>query len=392
MGLLDWLSDDVTGAATSIGLECQLALPSELASVLMLAQNGTSSSNSEALQMNLSCTLGADALGTLDRLLTNASGGVFALVLQVSNDPFRWNLPDDVVRTVSYTQASNTPSVLYRFCPSCQPVPKSIWEQIWDGIVVTVTGWIVSAIVIAVTAFRMIVDLLSQVGNWLADQIASFPAKVASAVQAAAKVLGQVFDAIVQTIQAAIALLFSPLVQAWNDYSRAISATAVSILERHSPSCVGLDPQACFSQLIDAIFAPGFFYLVLGLMIGPRVAGAWVTVVTFGMSGLAEKALSAVLGGVLGTIFGIATGGAVGLLALVLDYVFQAVPSTSPLWREGRSVGVLAILGSIFKWFTKEPNSRTVADTFGFILGLAGMSPGFIGLGLGGSTRSQSQH
>jgi hypothetical protein len=175
-------------------------------------QNLTSAtSNADDLQAILSGNVSGDEESAIILLLkenTTAAIRYQLVYAQSGGAPdtlFMFTLPDGALRLIGYTPFSVDSSVPYRFCsaPNCgvNPTPPTIWEQIWNGIVSTVTGWIVSAIVLAVNAFVQLVAILGQLGSWVADQFAQLPGKIASAVQAAGKVLSQLADFFVREIR-----------------------------------------------------------------------------------------------------------------------------------------------------------------------------------------------
>lgn len=183
---------------------------------LAFRQNDTSaSSNSDALQEilsgNVSGTYEDDEYGYLLSLLeNNVTWNLGYRVLRITDASladalFLYSLPDDALRLVGYgrpTGESNGRT--YRFCgtPNCggPTTPVPLWERIWNGIVSTVGSWISSAVVLAVTAFAKLGEILSQVGNWVLDMTSGDPVRIARAVQAAQKVFDGLVDAIVRAV------------------------------------------------------------------------------------------------------------------------------------------------------------------------------------------------
>src|SRR5205823_9248546 len=136
------------------------------------------------------------------------------------------------------------------------PTPPTIWEQIWNGIVSTVTAWIVSAIVLAINAFANLVKVFAQIGSWVADQFSQFADKVASAVQAAAKVIAQIADFAWQFIQAVLNTLFSPIISAINQWRQSQAETVLQSAAAGKPPANGSDvgQRAMAGQRADEFF------------------------------------------------------------------------------------------------------------------------------------------
>jgi len=264
--------------------------PPSLVSQLSYMQNATSGSwNADDLQELLVGNVSLnDFLTIVDDLDVNATGAtigrafVFSINDEVAGNPLFYSLPDGVVRLVGYLPPSLTSySATYTFCTSScgQPTDKPWWEEVWEGIVTVVTAVVTSAIVIAVTAFQYIGKLLQQVGNWFAQQIANFKAAVASAVQAAAKVLGQLlnsfFDLFTAPVKAVLAYL-----DGWKaDIVRAArNLDQIARAFDGSPAYVVL-MGAAIGELLAAVFRPDII-LLLTVMSFAIIAAVTATIAT----------------------------------------------------------------------------------------------------------------
>lgn len=264
-----------------------------LPSGLAFRQNASSAtSNSDGLQEILS----GNVSGTYDNpeyayllnlLEYNATWNVTNQELSLADTGladslFLYSLPDDALRFVGYGRPiGESSSRTYRFCtaPNCgaNPVPTPLWEQIWDGIVSTVTSWIVSAVVLAVNAFAKLVEILAQVGSWVADQIASFPDKVASAAQAAAEILDQLVDWIVGSVATLVNTFLQAFVTPLTErFSRVVGASelmAMTVQSLGLESTTSPDFVSAYAGFVASIadvllYISTFQFLLLAVDIG----------------------------------------------------------------------------------------------------------------------------
>ena len=346
---------------------------------LAFRQNATSAgSNSDALQAILSGNVTGPEYDDLVALLrTNPTGALAYFVLPLAGGPadddplFLYSLPDEAERLVAFAPLPSMPSTQYRFCttPNCGalPAPKSVWEQIWDGIVTVVTAWIVSAVVLAVTAFRMIVDLLSQVGSWVAQAVATAAAVVASAVQAAAKVLGQVVDWAIGAVRSIVQGLLDPLISlirmAIDAFRNRIAEALQTAFVRHSPSEAEIDPAASAERLYLAVSASALFMLV-GLVVSILEIAEILTKPVSIFIAAAVAVIGGVIAGYLVSTLASAspTSGDQGITNGPEDGLGNRIVDTVPdaAWQDARTKWTLA---SILTTFTMRFFLTTLVET-----------------------------
>jgi len=165
-------------------------------------RNGTTSSNSDVLQMVYAFDGLPDAyLETiLALLLGNASGVADKVYLtwtasdwSLLGSPYLLGLPDEAIQAVPTRPLSHSPSHPEYLSQPATEIPW--WEKLWRGFVEAlnvVLEWVRSAVVWVANLVRDFVQVLVNFGSWLADLTSGDPVRVANAVRAAAQVLGQV--------------------------------------------------------------------------------------------------------------------------------------------------------------------------------------------------------
>lgn len=259
---------------------------------------------------------------------------------------FMFTLPDGALRLYGYTPFTASSSVGYRFCssPNCgvNPTPPTIWEQIWNGIVSTVTGWIVSAIVIALNAFAKLVEVMAQVGSWLADQFSQLPAKVASAVKAAGELLNQLVEWAKALIAGMVAALLSPFYQAFRNEGFRLTASADIGGSVHD-TAGGKD---FLLSIWDLIGSGNFFNVVVALTLALQVVAAIaVNVILPGSGSLIAKVIETV---VMSFLVAALISGLVFLLLQGLDAALKSIiPQGDRFWAEGAGLDVMAAVADV---------------------------------------------
>lgn len=316
---------------------------------LVFRQNDTSAtSNSDSLQEILATAAGvtftqADGWAVLDYLTRNASGATVGVVIGLTNDLYLYSLPDGAVQVVGYSPPLTAPSPTYTFCTSScgPPTPKPWWEQVWEGLVSIVIAVVTSAVVLAVNAFAQLVQVLSQVGAWLWNNVVGPGiAVVASAVRAAAKVLEQLGNAILQfienQIESQIQSMLSLLKFLLGGQSDSVKMYALSnqqtLKEGNADSMSGL---------LNVVYSGTAFNLAVGFLV--LVEGIWITVkaASFGIAEVAAEALDDVAKYITGALIGLALGmGFVGSMMLFDDFLHSLIPSTDRFWSEGAGLAV----------------------------------------------------
>src|SRR2546427_12652777 len=88
-------------------------------------------------------------------------------------------------------------------------------------------------------------------------------------------------------------------------------------------SCAPIECNAslAFRTFADTVMAPGFFYVVLALMIFLKVAGAWVAAATAGLTSLAQKIGESIIPLIVGALFGVAVGYIVSATSWIIEKV-----------------------------------------------------------------------
>ena len=257
---------------------------------LSFAQNATTAArNSDALQEMIFGNVTAAGRDTILGLLQqNATGAVAHGLVYVTpvfyDDPlFLYSFPDDVLRLDAYEPTYSYAAATYRFCatPNCEALPTtlSIWDQIWLGLIVTVTDWVVSAVVFAATAFQVFLDVLAQLGAWFAQAVSTAAAAVASAVQAAAKAFGQLLDSFFALFTAPVRAVLAYL-DGWRDgiVHAALALDRAARSFDGSPASV-LGMGAAIGELLAAVFRPDVV-LLLTVMSFAIMAAVTATIAT----------------------------------------------------------------------------------------------------------------
>ncbi|HYT17833.1 MAG TPA: LamG-like jellyroll fold domain-containing protein [Thermoplasmata archaeon] len=315
---------------------------------LAFRQNDTKAgSNADDLQQILSGNVTYDdetaILGLL--YLNTASTATYQLVnidYGASQDTlFTYSLSDGALRLIGYTPFVVDSSVRYRFCssPNCgvNPVDKPWWEQIWDGFVSVVTAFVTSAIVLAVNAFAQLVTILSQLGSWVADQFAQLPGKVASAVQAAAKVLNEVWDSFINLITAPFRAFLAYL-ENWR--LRLVSASFdLSALSLHADGSPGSmsNVGGAITQLLRAIFDPGIL-----TALGIAAAGIIAALVASMATGIGYAIASLVAPILISLVISVVVQAVAPAIGAALSWLSDLVASTN--WMTvGLGVSILSL-------------------------------------------------
>ena len=259
---------------------------------LSFRQNSTSAAwNADLLQEiltgNVTTQDWSTILGLLDQ---NAAGVALRQAIALGNHLLLYSLPDGAVRLVGYRPSLTGISVSYTFCTSgCAPPPPAPWwEQVWVGLIVVVTAILVDAIVITAAAFSAVTTLLNQVGNWFAQQVSNAVAAVKNAVAAAAKVLEQVVDWIVESAVQGIRAAIKGLVAA---AQAVLAATVGGILDdvRLSVASPGGNPAAASSIAMRVQQIASY---LSAIPIAIRGAEIVLAIATLGAGAVAAKLVS----------------------------------------------------------------------------------------------------
>jgi hypothetical protein len=327
-------------------------------------QNDTSaSSNADDVQQILTGTVYYLDQATLEGLLRRNVSGTWPeahLLLPLSNDLLLYSLPDHVLNLVGYSPPRTSISVRYTFCSgSCTLTPSaSWWEQIWRGLVSVVTAFVTSAIVLAVNAFVQLVKILGQLGSWVADQFAQLPGKVASAVQAAAKVLNEIMDWIGTFIKQQLLVIFGPilsLLQSW----RLQSGYAVDASWTNYNNKRFVEPSQ--GTGVSAALFGGFFQILYAIGLALVVVIAVVTVISLGTAEIVGLIATAVLSTMIATVISqpgalpvLGGGASESALALSVEgflspYQSQSVSFSWPSWWEW-ALGLADVVIATLVW------------------------------------------
>ncbi len=237
---------------------------------LTFRQNSTSATmNADDIQEILTGNVTSlDVAEILLLLIVNATGVAVRRAIALGNDLLLYSLPDGAVHLVGYRPPLTGISMAYTFCTSsCDPPPpKPWWERVWDGLVSVVTAFVTSAIVLAINSFRMVVAVLSQLGNWLAQQVANAVAAVKSAVAVAAKVVGQLMDFVTLLIKAMVQNSLGPLLAALSGSAAqtrlSIQATYPSAVNQYQHT--GSVDSATLQLLVNTLLG-SYVWALLGL-------------------------------------------------------------------------------------------------------------------------------
>ncbi len=269
---------------------------------LAFRQNATSaSSNSDAIQQILTGNVTeGDAYAIANLLLENETGANVRLALPLTNDLFLYSLPDDAVRLVGYKPPPTARSWTYTFCSgSCgPPTPKPWWEQVWTGLLIVVAA-VVSAMILPITGFANLVQLLVQVGNWLWTNIVGPGiAVVASAVQAAGEAFDQFVDGLVQAIMSIwnsiVVPLTKPIVDAYTSWANEVAALVMSIRSLSVGDFVrGMIQLTFFSAFALAVFA-----IIVAFSVAEKITNA----MTLGLANVAGIVIGAITGLIIGML------------------------------------------------------------------------------------------
>jgi hypothetical protein len=187
------------------------ALPAALADALSFSQNGTTSANSDVLQMVLAGHLDdVDLMAMKDLLTRNVTGNVTYQWIDVTSYLPLFNLPDDAIRLAGYRPFPHALTVNYTWdVVAGTRNGWSEWDCIWAGLVACldeVLAWIESGIVFVGAVVDDVVDAIVQFGSWLADLTSGDPVRMANAVRAAQKVPDQFVDWIVDSVVVLVTL------------------------------------------------------------------------------------------------------------------------------------------------------------------------------------------
>ncbi len=364
---------------------------SEIPDNLAFYQNGTGSNNSDALQQVIAGNVTADEyFRILGWLLRNTTGNATNRVVNVTGDLFLYSLPDDAIRLVGYRPVPVAHSVSYRFCPpgGCvEPPPPPWWEQIWRGIVIVAT-FILSGILFVANAFVVLGEILVAVGSWIVRQIVAFIDFVAGALQAAAKVLGQFFDWILDIARQTLNALLAPilgLLESYKERIRAGTAEAFTEFEGDNPSMEEHADRA--AALMLALFITGSLEIFVALFLALVAAEIILTPYTT----LARALLPIITGLIIGLIVS-----AVGLAVLpvagaqpgtpqqeaIPNQVVDFVPPSA--WWNARAPFVIGRFLSTFVLLVIGKAGLTVRTAISVGLSIAALALFFIGPTLSG--------
>lgn len=283
------------------------ALPAGLASALRFAQNGTTSANSDDLQMAFAGHLGSTDRNTLvDLLSRNVTGNLTYQWLGFQDDVVLLGLPDDALRLAAYLPFPHTTSVNYTWdISSGTRNGWSVWDEIWAGVAAVldeVLVWIESGIVFVATVVDAFVDAVVAFGSWVWNGIvgASEAAAqaVASAVQAAAEAMGQVIDALANAILAMIHAALDPLINlvvaAYNAWAEGVAQLILSMRS--------LSVDDFVRGLIQFTFYSAFALAIFAIIVAFSVAEKITNAMTLGMANLAGFVIGAVAGLIIGML------------------------------------------------------------------------------------------
>jgi len=273
-------------------------------------QNGTSSANSDVLQM----AFVFDGLTTqertwvLDALLRNASGVVNKTLLSWSpsswsslDSPYLLGLPVEAIQAVPYDlwewySSASHPENLDSVNP---PVP--FWVRLSQGIgdaILETLAWIHSGLVWLGNLVVQFVQALVNFGSWVGDLTSGDPERVRNAIEAAERAWDRFVDGLVQAILAIwngiVVPLTKPIVDAYGSWRGEVASLFMSIRTLSADEFVrGLIQLTFFSAFALAIFA---------IIIGFSVAEKFTNAMTLGLANVAGIIIGAIAGMIIGML------------------------------------------------------------------------------------------
>ena len=188
---------------------------------------------------------------------------------------------------------------------------------------------------------------------------------------------------ILDFVDRAFNTIFAPVIQAWQSYSTSVSRAANFMFTRNSCAPIECNVARAFKTFLETLMAPGFFYVVLGLMTFVRVTGAWIATATAGLTSLSQKIGESIMPAVIGGLFGLVVGGLAAAASYVIERIFfSSIPETSTLWKEQRALAVLSLFSIGIQWVLSWPSmsAGVAVDARAIVLAVGGLLLGVVAL------------